>query len=89
MPQIAAGTVTPYQTRVAASVPSESDSEGVTGYLLGILSELQALSRSMRNGENGQNSDIRISINGQELFNVVVDENNRAIRRNGASPLRM
>lgn len=89
VPQIAAGTVTPYQTRVAASAPSENDSEGVTGYLYGILSELQALSRSMRNGENGQNSDIRISINGQELFNVVVDENNRAIRRNGASPLRM
>ena len=89
MPQIAAGTVTPYQTRVAASEPSEDDSEGVAAYLLGILSELQALSRSVRNGENGQTGDIRISINGREVFQAVVDENNRAIRSYGKSPLKV
>lgn len=88
MPQIAAGTVVPYQTKVAASEPPESDSEGVTAYLLGILSELQALSRIVQNGENGQNRDIRIVINGREVFQAVVDENNRAVRNNGKSPLR-
>ncbi len=88
MPQIAAGTIAPYKTRVSASEPSANDPEGVTAYLLGILSELQALSRIMRSGDSNQSGDIRVNINGREVFQAVVNENNRAIRSYGKSPLR-
>lgn len=88
MPQIAEGTVVPYRTRVESETPQD-DSEGTTAYLLGILSELQALSRIIRNGEGGQDGDIKIIIGGKEVFDVVVEENDRAIRRTGRSPLKM
>jgi len=88
VPQIAAGTVVPYQTRVAATTAPAEDSDGVTAYLLGILSELQALARSMRNGDGGQTGDIKVIIDGREVFQTIVDENNRAIRRTGKSPLK-
>ena len=88
LPNIAAGRVVPYQTKVAANTAPTSGEGGVEAYLLGILSELQALSRSMRNGDGRQPQNISISIGGREVFNVVVDENNRAIMRNGKSPLK-
>lgn len=88
LPNIAAGTVVPYQTKVAANAAPAGTEGGVEAYLLGILSELQALSRSMRNGDGTQPQAISISIGGHEVFNVVVDENNRAIMRNGKSPLK-
>lgn len=89
LPNIAAGKVVPYQTKVAANAAPAGTEGGVEAYLLGILSELQALARSMRNGDGGQPQNIRISIGGREVFDVVVDENNRAILRNGKSPLKV
>lgn len=89
MPQIAAGTVAPYQTRVAATAAPAEDSDDVTAYLLGILSELQALARSMRNGDGSSEQVIQVNVDGNELFNFVVDKNNRAIRRTGKSPLKV
>ena len=87
-PQIAAGTVVPYKTKVDSTTADKDDSDGLESYLLGILNELQALSRSIRNGENGQDNVISVNVNGREIFEVVVDENNRAIRSYGKSPLR-
>lgn len=89
LPNIAAGTVVPYQTKVAANAAPAGTEGGVEAYLLGILSELQALSRSMRNGDGSQPQQISISIGGREVFNVVVDENNRAVRTTGKSPLKV
>ena len=87
-PQIAAGTVVPYKTKVDSTTADKDDSDGLGSYLLGILNELQALSRSIRNGETGQDNVISVNVNGKQLFEVVVDENNRAIRSYGKSPLR-
>ena len=87
MPQIAAGTVVPYKTRIDGSASSEGDSEVTNGYLMNILSALQTLINENRNGGNSA-SDIRISINGHEVFQAMVDENNRATQRLGYSPLR-
>lgn len=89
MPQIAAGTVVPYRTRVDTYAPPTGDSDGVTGYLMGILSELQALAEALRSGGSGQSSEIKLVINGREVFQTVVDENERAIQRTGKSPIRV
>lgn len=85
MPQIAAGT----RTRVDTYAPPTGDSDGVTGYLMGILSELQALAEALRSGGSGQSSEIKLVINGREVFQTVVDENERAIQRTGKSPIRV
>lgn len=87
MPNIAAGTVVPYQTRVAAHNAPAGSEGGVEGYLLGILAELQALSRSVRNGDGRQPQPLIVSVGGREIFQIVVDENNRAVRTTGKSPL--
>ena len=87
MPNIAAGTVVPYQTRVAAHNAPAGSEGGVEAYLLGILSELQALSRSVRNGDGRQAQPLIVSVGGREIFQIVVDENNRAVRTTGKSPL--
>lgn len=89
LPNIAAGKVVPYQTKVAANAAPAGTEGGVEAYLLGILAELQALSRSMRNGDGKQGQPISISIGGREVFQVVVDENNRAVRTTGKSPLKV
>lgn len=89
LPDIAAGTVAPYQTRVAANAAPAGAEGGVEAYLLGILSELQALSRSMQSGDDRKSGDVRVIIGGREVFQVVVDENNRAVRTTGKSPLKV
>lgn len=89
LPNIAAGTVVPYQTKVAANAAPAGAEGGVEAYLLGILAELQALSRSMRSGDGKQTQPISISIGGREVFQVVVDENNRVVRTTGKSPLKV
>ena len=89
LPNIAAGKVVPYQTKVAANAAPAGTEGGVEAYLLGILAELQALSRSMRSGDGKQTQPISISIGGREVFQVVVDENNRVVRTTGKSPLKV
>lgn len=86
-PEIAAGTVVPYKTKVDTSAPSDGDSDASTGLLAAILAELQALSRQVVNDDE-QNRVFSFNVNGREIFEVVVDENNRAIRSYGKSPLR-
>ena len=88
LPNIAAGTVVPYRTRVAANAASGGTGGGTDAYLLSILSELQTLTRSMSSGDGTAARDIRIIIGGREIFQAVVDENNRAIRMTGVSPLK-
>lgn len=56
---------------------------------MGILSELQALAEALRSGGSGQSSEIKLVINGREVFQTVVDENERAIQRTGKSPIRV
>ena len=88
IPQIAAGSVVPYQAKVAGTASTGGDPNNDNALLTSILAEIQALSRSVRNGDGNQNSDIRVIVNGRELFRAMVDENNQAIRRDGRSPLR-
>lgn len=87
MPQIAAGTVAPYKTRIDREDAAETDNGGIIGYLIDILTELQ------RQGSQAQLSNrsgnTMIMIDGREIFQVIVNENNRAIKRTGASPIRV
>lgn len=86
-PEIAAGAIVPNKTKVDTSAPSDGDSDASTGLLAAILAELQALSRQVANDDD-QNRVFSFNVNGREIFEVVVDENNRAIRSYGKSPLR-
>ena len=88
MPQIAEGTVVPYRTKVDDRTPSEDDSEAVAGYLTSILSELQAMVKNAQNGGANRTIVLPVNINGHEVFQIIVDENNRAIQQRGSSPLR-
>ena len=88
MPQIAAGTIVPYRTKVEGVAHPADTIEDDTTYLPGILSELRTLVELIRGSSTG-NSDIRVVIDGREVFNVVVAENNRAIQRTGISPIRV
>lgn len=86
-PEIAAGAIVPNKTKVDNSAPSDGDSDASTGLLAAILAELQALSRQVVNDDE-QNRVFSFNVNGREIFEVIVDENNRAIRSYGKSPLR-
>ena len=89
VPQIAAGTVVPYKTKVDGNTSSaEDESDAVEDHLSGIYRALQTLIELIRaNGQN--NSTVKVMVDGREIFNVVVKENNRAIRRTGTSPIRV
>ena len=88
VPQIAAGTVVPYKTKVDSNTPAEDESDPVEGYLSGIDRALQTLIELIR--ANGQrDSTVKVLIDGREVFTTVVNENNRAIRRTGTSPIRV
>lgn len=82
VPQISSGSVTPYRTRV-------NEDESYTGktenYLASILALLQTLADNSGKGE----TSYQIIANGREIFELVIDENNRAIQRTGASPIRV
>jgi len=68
----------------------------VTGYnddyeeesMSGIASLLEQMFAFMQTSSQGDR-DTKIIIDGREVFNVVVSENNRAIQRTGASPIRV
>ena len=92
IPAIAEGTVVPYRVRTAANEAPMADSTDTTQTsLTEILSEmreqnrlLQLIEAAARNG-----SSVKVQIDGREVFNTVVNENNRAIRRTGTSPIRV
>lgn len=88
MPQIAEGTVVPYRTKVDDRMPSEDESEAVAGYLTSILAELQTMVKNAQNGGANRTIVLPVTINGHEMFQIVVDENNRAIQQRGSSPLK-
>ena len=89
VPQIAAGTVVPYKTRVDSTTPPEGDSEGMASYLSSIIGQLQTLIESLRNSGSNQPKEIKVIIDGREVFLAMVDENERSIQRTGRSPLRV
>ena len=87
-PQVSAGSVVPYKTRVNSGADAE-DAHGVvaTG-LSDILAQLQRLVRNTEDGFSGT-FVIPVSIDGRDVFEVVVDQNNREIQRTGESPIRV
>jgi len=85
-----AGSVTPYAVSpgyMAKSAYSEGASTNAS-IMTAMLAELQALSRIVQNLDVGQSGDTKVLINGREVFQTVVEENNRAIRSYGKSPLK-
>ena len=58
------------------------------GYLAGIAQAVEQMFLFMRENNNNQPGDLKVVIDGREVFNVVVAENNRAIQRTGTSPIR-
>ena len=89
MPEIAAGTIAPAKTRAAALAAPTDDSGGSTAYLSEILSTLQTLAGLIQSARGEGGSVIKLIIDGREILNAVVDENNREITRTGASPIRV
>ena len=87
MPDIATGTVVPVRTRISDQTASQDDSEAVSGYLASILSELQTMLRNVQSGGSNRTIVLPVNINGHELFQIVVEENNHAIIQKGSSPL--
>lgn len=68
------------------TIDQDEDETGGEGnsYLATIAQGMQTIINRM-----GNNSDTQIIIDGREVFRVVVNENNRAIQRTGASPIRV
>ena len=87
-PQIAAGTVVPYKARVNGLTTSEETSAAVATSLSDILLQLKDLVRNTAEGFSGT-IVIPVTMDGHEILEVVVDENNRAIQRTGQSPIRV
>lgn len=90
IPQIAAGTVVPPRTKVGANAAGDNG-ENAAGY--GYTDEATQLLRNIRDFlstfSNQRNGTVKVLIDGREVFQAVVDENNRAIARTGASPIRV
>ena len=85
-----AGSIAPYgassgyMTKAAYSDGTSTDASIMTA----MLAELQSLSRIVQNLDVGQRGDTKVIIGGREVFQTVVEENNRAIRSYGKSPLK-
>lgn len=62
----------------------DGDGEG----MYTITSILEQMFEYMRTAGRGD-QDVKVIIDGREVFNAVVNENNRAIQRTGASPIRV
>lgn len=92
IPQIALGTVAPYRTRAAAvgggGYDADSTADSYTAEAVQLLRNIRDYLVS--GGSNQGNNDIKVIIDGREVFNAVVNENNRAITKSGGvSPLRV
>ena len=57
------------------------------GSVSGIATVLEQMYEYMRS--NQDSGDVKVIIDGREVFNAVVNENNRAIQRTGVSPIRV
>lgn len=86
-PQIATGSVVPYKTKIAADGPVADDAGTTNAYLSGIESLLQQLIETMQSGGNSQ-IVLKVTLDGREIYQTVVNENNRQIQRTGTSPLK-
>lgn len=87
MPQIAAGTVVPYRTRVSDQTSAVDASEAANEVLTRILSELQGQTKALMNGGSGSENVIKLILDGQQIYETVVNRNNSAIRQRGSNPL--
>ena len=67
----------------------EQENEEGSGYLAAIAQVVEQMFTYMRENQNRSQGDLKVVIDGREVFNVVVAENNRAIQRTGASPIRV
>ena len=75
-------------TGTPSSVYMDSTSDGTDASILNVLMQMFEFMQS--NNGNNNDRDMKVIIDGKEVFNVVVNENNRAIRRSGGvSPLRV
>ena len=90
IPQIAIGQVVPPKTRVGAPGTMPEESYTVQDEA---TSELVQLVRNIRDflssNSGGRPINLTATVDGRVLFQTVVDENNRAINRTGASPIRV
>lgn len=89
-PQISTGTVVPYKTKVDSG-PSDAGMQdtSVVQLLMSVVSELQGLVQVVRGLSKNGDTVYKIIADGREIFDLVVDENNRAIQRTGQSPIRV
>lgn len=77
-------TTTPsYQVDTASFSPDTVGSDS-TGGITTILEQMLAYMQS-----DNRSSDVKVNIDGREVFNAVVKQNNRAIQRTGVSPIRV
>lgn len=88
-PQISAGAVVPYKTKVSDKKKlGEDDPDGTDSRELYELQNHSRLLELILSALSNAEQDVKLTIDGREVFNAVVNENNRAIRRTGKSPLR-
>ena len=88
IPQIAAGTIVPYKTKVDGSGNAETvDNDSIMNMLTMLLSEMQNQTQAIRSSGEDQTGSVKVVIDGHEVFSVVVDENNKMIKQKGFSPL--
>lgn len=86
MSAIAQGFVVPPNATKGFSDGS-TDNTQYTGTLVSAIETALANVEANRGGQSSKNQVIKININGREVFNAVVRENNKALMRTGSSPL--
>lgn len=90
IPQIAVGTVVPPRTKIGANLGGDSGYTEEESYATNELVQLVRNIRDFLASGNGQRGGtVKVLIDGREVFQAVVDENNRTIARTGASPIRV
>ncbi len=91
IPDIAMGTIVPPKTKVGGtyygSNGEEAQGDGYTDEATQLLRNIRDFLATL--GSNQRGGDIKVVIDGRQVFKAVVDENNRAINRTGASPIRV
>ena len=91
IPQIATGTVVPYRTKVSGSAADNTGNYVNDTYTAEAVQLLRNIRDYLASNNSGGNGDgIKVIIDGREVFNAVVNENNRIVRRTGGvSPLKV